>query len=280
MRSWPHTGELRGVVHLSHGMGEHADLYDGLATTLSRHGLAVYAHDLRGHGLSMTDGPGHLGDDGWNRLVDDLRVLAELLRERHPGLPLVLMGHSMGSYAVQQLMLDHGHLLDGAVLAGTTALDGLLDRLAREPDRLDYYNARFQPTRTRYDWLSRDDAFVDAFLADPRCAFPLDGAGLRDMHAAAPRLARPRGVPPGLPLYVVVGDRDPLNDGLALSDLLVRRYRAAGLVDITYRTYRAARHQLLYETNSAEITADLIGWLTRVTDRRSSEMSPPLENTC
>lgn len=266
VHEWRPTGKSRGIVHLTHGMGEHAGIYDELATTLSRRGFAVYASDLRGHGLSIKDWPGRLGKDGWNLLVADLIALTDVERARHPGKPLVLVGHSMGSYAVQQIIMEHGELLDGAVLAGTTALDGLIDRLGGLPDRISYYNAGFEPARTRFDWLSRDAAFVDAFMADPLCAFSLDNDGLRDMYAAAPRLADPATVPSRLPLYVMVGDRDPLNDRLVLSDLLVERYRAAGLADITYRTYPGARHQLFHETDSDEITADLVAWITRVTE--------------
>ncbi|SDI96568.1 Lysophospholipase, alpha-beta hydrolase superfamily [Actinokineospora alba] len=280
VHEWHPTGESRGIVHLAHGMGEHAGLYDDLAVGLSRRGFVVYAGDLRGHGLSIKDQPGRLGVDGWNLLVGELIALTELQRARHPGKPLVLVGHSMGSYAVQQVMLDHADLLDGAVLAGTTALDGLIDRLAGLPERITFYNTRFQPVRTPFDWLSRDEAFVDAFMADPLCAFPLDDDGMRDMYAAAPRLADPATVTSRLPLYVMVGDRDPLNDGLVLSDLLVQRYRAAGLADITYRTYPGARHHLFHETDSDEITADLVAWITRVTESRRPTMRSRQEAAC
>jgi alpha-beta hydrolase superfamily lysophospholipase len=171
----------------------------------------------------------------------------------------------MGSYAVQQMLLRHGDLPAGVVLTGTTALDGLLARLEEEPDRIGFYNAAFQPVRTRYDWVSRDEAFIDAFVADPLCAFPLDGDGLRDKYAAALHLAEPVSLPSRLALYVMVGECDPLNAGLTLSDLLVRRYRRAGLADVTYRTYPGARHHLLNEIGSDEITADLAAWIGRVT---------------
>lgn len=265
VHEWGHEREPRGVVLLSHGMGEHGGLYAGLAVTLIRHGYLVYAPDHRGHGRSMKGGPGHLGRDGWNLLVADLRLLAEHLRTRHPHVPIVLVGHSMGSYAVQQFLLDDGDLPAAAALIGTTALDGLIARLERAPDRIGFYNAGFQPARTPYDWITRDETFIDAFTTDPLCAFPLDGDGLRNMYAAAPRLAVPATVPSRLPLHVMVGERDPLNAGLVLSDLLVRRYRNAGLTDITYRTYPDARHHLLNELNGDEVTADLVAWIERVT---------------
>ncbi|GAA2620068.1 alpha/beta hydrolase [Actinomadura fulvescens] len=265
VHEWPPAKGARGVVQLSHGMGEHAARYRRLAEALSAEGFAVYGNDHRGHGLSMNGRPGHLGEDGWNRLVADMATLTRLLKERHPDLPLVLIGHSMGSSAVQHFLLDHGDLLDGAVLAGTTALDGQLAMLERARSRHELYNAGFQPVRTRYDWLSRDEAQVDAYISDPLCGTPLDADGMRDMHAAAARLACPESVPAGLPLYVMVGSRDPLNAGLTLSDLLVSRYRAAGLTDLTYRAYPGARHELFNETNADEIIADLVAWVAGVT---------------
>ncbi|REE95195.1 alpha/beta fold hydrolase [Thermomonospora umbrina] len=260
---WPAHGEARGVVQIVHGMGEHAGRYAAFAEALTTYGYAVYANDHRGHGRTMKGEPGRLGPDGWNLLVADVVALTELLCSRHPGLSIVLFGQSMGSYAVQQFLLDHGDLVEGVVLTGTTALDGLLKAMGAA-GREDYYNAPFQPVRTGCDWLSRDDAEVDAFIADPLCGFALDENGLRDMYAAAPRLADPSTVPAGLPLCVAVGDRDPLNAGLSLSDLLVERYRAAGLTDITYRAYGGARHELLHETNRDEVQADLVAWITRV----------------
>ncbi|MFI6517057.1 alpha/beta fold hydrolase [Spirillospora sp. NPDC050679] len=261
---WPARGRTRGLVQIAHGMGEHAGRYAALAAALTRRGYDVYANDHRGHGQTMKGEPGRLGPDGWNLLVADMVVLTERLRTRHPDLPVVLVGHSMGSFAAQQYLLDHGDLLDGAVLSGTAALDGLIRVIGDGGDRLAFYNAPFRPGRTDYDWLSRDEAEVDEYIADPRCGFALDADGLRDMYASAGRLADPAPVPPGLPLYVMVGDRDPLNAGLGLSDLLVGRYRNAGLTDITYRVYPGARHELLHETNREEAQADLVSWIARV----------------
>nr|WP_026341689.1 alpha/beta fold hydrolase [Actinomadura atramentaria] len=266
--AWPAPGAPRGVVQIAHGMGEHGARYGRFARTLNGRGYAVYAADHRGHGRTAKEGPGTLGDDGWNRLVGDQVRLTELLRARHPGVPVVLVGHSMGSFAAQQYVLDHADLVDGLVLTGTTALDALLaaaEAAGGSDDRFAAFNAAFEPARTPFDWLSRDEAEVDAYLADPFCGFALDPRGMRDLDASAPRLADATGVPADLPLYVAVGDRDPLNGGLALSDLLVRRYREAGLTDVTYRAYAGARHEILNETNRDEVESDLVAWIDRVT---------------
>ncbi|MFD4460747.1 alpha/beta fold hydrolase [Nocardia sp. NPDC058480] len=269
VRSWlPTETEPRGVVQIAHGMGEHSDRYGHLAERLSGLGFAVYADDHRGHGLTMGQVPGDLGPDGWNLLVADEVALTEILRERHPGLPVTLIGHSLGSFAVQQYLLDRSDLVDEVVLSGTTAVDGLFGEIAAAGgDLTGFFNAQFQPTRTDADWISRDEAQVDAYNADPWCGFAIDDANMGLLAAnAQTRLSDPSTVRSDLPIYVMVGDKDPLNDKLRLSDLLVRRYRDAGLDDITYAVYADARHEVLNETNRDEVEADLLAWITRARD--------------
>lgn len=265
VREWLPAGAPVGIVQIAHGMGEHSGRYTHLAERLAAQGYAVYANDHRGHGHSMSGAAGDLGANGWNLLVDDLVNLTRRLRDKHPGIPLALMGHSLGSFAVQQYILDHSALVDDVVLCGTTAVDGLFaDIAAAEGDLLGLFNARFQPTRTPADWLSRDEAQVDAYIAHPWCGFEIDAANMALLaEVAAQRLSKPVTVPTDLPLYIMVGDRDPLNDALRLSDLLIERYHRAGLTDITYRTYPGARHEILNEINRDEVEADLIAWLTR-----------------
>lgn len=275
VHTWLPEGEARGVVQIAHGMGEHAARYAPLAEHLTGLGFVVHAGDHRGHGLSMHAGAGHFGEDGWNLLVEDIAALTRIARDRHPGVPVILLGHSMGSFAAQQYLLDHAALVDGVALSGTTAVDGLLAGLAEAARQaaeagvdgggvFDAFNAAFAPNRTEADWLSRDEKQVDAYLADPLCGFAADDRGMADMGAAAGRLAVPEGIPAGLPVYVLVGDHDPLNARLALSDLLVARYREAGLTDLTYRSYEGARHEVLNETNRDEVVADLTAWIERV----------------
>ncbi|MEV6210073.1 alpha/beta fold hydrolase [Kitasatospora sp. NPDC051914] len=271
VHEWLPGGPPRGVVQLAHGMGEHACRYARLAASLTAQGYAVYAADHRGHGRTITDTPGHLGTDGWNLLVQDMVTLSDLVEDRHPGLPLVLVGHSLGSFASQQYILDHSERLAGVALSGTTALDRLLTALAAAGgDAAAAFNAPFEPARTPCDWLSRDAAQVDAYLADPLCGFALDARGMEDLAAAAHRLAFPEGVRPDLPVYVAVGDRDPLNAELALSDVVVERYRHAGLTDVTYRTYAGARHEILNETNREEVAAELVAWILCVTSHATA----------
>jgi alpha-beta hydrolase superfamily lysophospholipase len=267
---WDPDGEPAGVVQLTHGMGEHALRYDELAGVLNARGLVVYAQDHRGHGATARSEAdyGVLGTDGWAELVADIGRLTDLVRADHPELPLILLGHSMGSFAVQQYLLDHTDRVDAAVLTGTAAIDLLEPGLDLDnPLELSAFNAPFQPARTDYDWLSRDPARVDAYVADPRCGFSLDVPSTKAMFEGARRVADPAElakIRSDLPLYLAVGELDPVHGSLALLDPLVERYRAAGLTDITVKVYPGARHELVNETNRDEVFADLVSWISRV----------------
>jgi alpha-beta hydrolase superfamily lysophospholipase len=266
---WDPPGEPRAAVQLTHGMGEHARRYEHVATALSDAGHVVYAQDQRGHGATADpDQFGDLGKGSWNALVDDIGLLSARIRAEHPGLPLILLGHSMGSFAVQQYLLDHGDDVDGVVLTGTAVIDLLEPALdLDQPLDLTMFNAPFQPARTEYDWLSRDEKVVDAYVADPLCGFGIDTDSAKSMFVGARRLADPAqlaALRSGLPVYIAVGEADPVNGGLTLLTPLTDRLSAAGLTDVTVVTYPEARHEVLNETNSDEVIASLLAWVDRV----------------
>ena len=267
---WDPVGQPRGAVQLTHGMGEHVQRYDALARAITGRGLVAYGQDHRGHGATArsADELGQLGPDGWSQLVGDIDLLVSRIRDEQPGLPLVLLAHSMGSFAVQQYLLDHSDRVNAVVLTGTTALDQLEPALDLDkPIDLAMFNAAFEPARTEFDWLSRDEAIVDAYIADPRCGFGIDTDAAKDMFAGARRVADPgqvAAVRSDLPLYIAAGELDPVNANLALLNVLAGRYRAAGLTDVTVRTYPGARHEILNETNRDQVVADILEWIDQV----------------
>ena len=276
---WDPPGQPRAAIQVTHGMGEHALRYEKFAQAMNGHGLVVYAQDHRGHGASAGQGElGDLGEGGWPELVADIGLLSAGIRARHPGLPLILLGHSMGSFAVQQYLLDHSADADAVILTGTAVIDLLEPALdLDQPLDLTMFNAAFQPARTDYDWLSRDEAVVDAYLADPRCGFGIDTRSAKAMFAGARRLADPGEVAamrPDLPVYIAVGESDPVNGQLTLLTPLAERYRAAGLADVTVRTYPQARHEILNEINNAEVVAAIASWVDGVLS--SASLSRPV----
>jgi alpha-beta hydrolase superfamily lysophospholipase len=256
-----------GVLQITHGMGEHALRYAELAAVLVASGWTVVAQDHRGHGASADseDVLGQIGTAGWAALVSDIAVVREHAVAEAGGLPFVLFGHSMGSFAVQQYLPANSAPLDGVVLTGTAALDLLEPALDLDaPLDLAMFNAPFAPARTDFDWLSRDPERVDAYIADAFTGFGLDVDGTKGLFAGARVLAEPDAladVRADLPVYIAVGDSDPVNAGLALVQPLFDRYVAAGLSDVELKVYPGARHELTNETNRYEFAADLIRWL-------------------
>jgi alpha-beta hydrolase superfamily lysophospholipase len=255
----------RAVLQVAHGMGEHARRYQAPLAPLISAGWAVYADDHRGHGLTAS-GPealGDFGDNGAELVIEDLRRLTSLARAEHPDLPLILMGHSLGSFFAQAFVFDHSHAIDGLVLSGTTAFG---DRTG-PVRRLDEIRIDGETPRTPFDWLSRDVAQVDAYIADPLCGFSRKPNAADSFARVTARLKDPAEIArirKDLPIYVFVGDKDPINDDLKLLEPLTRRYREAGLSDLTIKVYPGGRHEMLNETNRDEVVADLGAWLERV----------------
>jgi alpha-beta hydrolase superfamily lysophospholipase len=267
---WGGEAPARGVLQLAHGMGEHAQRYREPLAPLTEQGIVIYANDHRGHGATALDRAalGDFGPQGFSALVDDMTQLTMKIMEREPGVPIVLMGHSMGSFAAQLYALDNNALIDGLVLSGSAALDLLVAAMMNSGSAgLEAFNAAFEPARTPFDWLSRDPAEVDKYIADPLCGFSAQPTSALSMFGCAERMADPtalRGIRPDLPIYVFAGDTDPVNGGLALLQPLVERYRAAGIVNIATDYYPAGRHEMLNETNREEVVGKLATWLLSV----------------
>ncbi len=286
---WDDIGGVRLAVHALHGMAEHGGRYGRLASGLNQAGIAVWAHDHRGHGLNPTPpvGLGHFADkDGWRALLDDAYAVSEAMKASLPGVPLVLFAHSMGSFVAQALMAERGNAYSAVVLSGTggppdlreTATRGIAhaQRLAlggRAPgvwlDKLVFgtYNRPFAPNRTRFDWLSRDAGEVDAYVRDPLCGFALSAQSWLDFlegKSEAVGAGQLRRIPKDLRVHVISGSRDPVGDNLRGVDRLLRAYAEAGLSRVSHCSYEDARHELVNETNREEVTRDLVTWLNQV----------------
>jgi alpha-beta hydrolase superfamily lysophospholipase len=268
---WDPTGAPRAIVQITHGVGEYVRRYSHVAAALVAQGFAVHGQDHRGHGATAGSEPalGQIGPQGWTELVRDIGALAEAGRKQWPGVPLILLAHSLGSFATQQFLLDSSDQVDAVVMTGTGALDLLEPALDLDaPLDLALFNAAFEPGRTGFEWLSRDEGIVDAYVGDPYCGFALDTEAFKAVFAGARALADPArmaNVRSDLPLYVLEGGADPVaGPESALVVALVERYRAAGLADLTLKIYPDARHEILNETNRADVIADIVAWLDHV----------------
>lgn len=253
---WRPDGDPTAAIHILHGWAEHALRYDRLARVLADAGWAVYADDHRGHGQSgvRSDTLGDLGPRGMDGVLDAVHAVSRRVAAEEPGVPLVVLGHSWGSFILQRYVRRWSDEIDAAVLTGTTYRDPAAPPTERPPA-----NAAFEPARTPYDWLSRDEAEVDLYVSDPLCGFEI----MQSTPASSRRMftddAR-TDVATTLPLLIINGSDDPVGGevgGKALAD----HYRSLGLEDVTLLAYPGGRHEMFNETNRDEVTADLLAWL-------------------
>ena len=280
------TGQVRCVLQVVHGMAEYAERYEEFAAFLVERGFVVTGDDHLGHGKSVGQG-GKQGyfceQDPATVLVRDVHRLKKLTEELYPGVPYVLMGHSMGSFITRNYLCRYGTGISGAVIMGTGMQPkAVLDmarlvagiqklfcgsgHVSRLLDRLAFggYGRGITDRRTAFDWLSRDIERVDRYIADPMCGFTFTVNGFGALFELVLRLYSPENlaaVPRELPVFMVSGDADPVGDygkGVRRAyDSLV----AAGLTDIRLKLYPGGRHELLNETNRSQVMQDICRWV-------------------
>ncbi|WP_195254296.1 alpha/beta fold hydrolase [Merdimmobilis hominis] len=281
----PMEGDCKGIVQISHGMCEYIGRYDPFLRFLAQHGYVACGNDHIGHGHSSPD-EDHLGymggmeGDRW--IVEDLHRFNRIVRKTHPGLPCVMLGHSMGSFAARVYAAQYGHTLAGLILSGTGGknpaaplgekLARALSRRAGERERTPVltrlifqdYNRAFEPRRTDSDWLTRDNDLVDRYIDDPFCTFTFTNSAyaalLRLHHQANSRKTFQR-TPKELPVYLFSGDKDPVGGNGEGVAQVFRRYNEAGLWDVELKLYPDGRHEMLNELNRQEVYKDVLGWL-------------------
>jgi alpha-beta hydrolase superfamily lysophospholipase len=295
---WLPDGEVRAVVQISHGMAEHGARYTHVADALNERGYAVYADDHRGHGKTAAtdDDLGFFAEErGWARVLDDLYRLNRRAVDEHPDVPVFLFGHSMGSFLAQQYLFTFPATIQGLVLSGSglpraraAEAGALLARteISRQGPRgrslvlaaavSGGYNRHFAPTRTDFDWLSRDEDQIDAYVADPHCGFLLTNRMWLDLFSGLRvirQIERLESVPPEMPIYVFSGEHCAVGDFGAGVERLLDAYAEAGLYHVTSKRYPGGRHEMVNETNRDEVIADLGDWL----DATTAEVIRPVD---
>lgn len=295
---WLPEAEPRAAVQIIHGMAEHAARYGRFAMALTNAGFAVYAADLPGHGkTAREDELGHFADrKGWSVALASVHAVHGLIRheqrKKPSPLPIFMFGHSMGSFLLQHYLVEHGNKLAGAVLSATTGDLGALRVVGLAMLRAEAlvlgvrhrsalaeslsfktFNKKFKPARTGFDWLSRDEAGVDKYIADPLCGFRCSTGLWIELLSAGRHLtdiARLARIPKKLPILMIAGDRDPVSGGAAGPRILERAYRSAGLGDVSVSIHEDGRHELLNDTCREVVTSEVTEWLVNhLPERRS-----------
>ncbi len=284
---WEPEGEPKAVVQIVHGIAEHIGRYEGFAEYLNSQGILVVAEDHMGHGGSVgeKDTRGYF-TGGWFKAVQDTYRLLRNTRMDYPDLPYFLLGHSMGSFMVRTLMAKHPDCgLSGVILSGTGWIHPALINTASAACTLAGKRSGFQRTnsllqamvfggnnnriehkRTAYDWLSRDNKVVDAYIADPMCGFPATVGLLRDMMTGLRYIQDPvhlQKMNTSTPVLFISGSEDPVGGYGQGVRQAVNAFRDAGMEDVILKLYPMCRHELLNEINKEEVYGYILSWLGR-----------------
>lgn len=287
VNQWLPAGEqLRGVVQIAHGVAEYGKRYAPFAEFLCEQGYAVLANDHLGHGASqIPDAPMvYLGEHhGWWHVVEDMEQLRLYIAEEFPQVPVVLFGHSMGSFLTRSHMLRHPGAYDAYILCGTgqpgalTIQSGkfLADRKIRKQGKRGYspllermafgsYNQKFAPNRTSFDWGSLNEDNVDAYLADPLCGGAATLGLFRDMFEGLGYITRRenlRQLDPKAPILLISGEDDPVGGMGKGVKKAFEGFQAAGAEDVEMKLYPKLRHEILNEKCAQVVYTEISQWL-------------------
>ncbi|WP_300281545.1 alpha/beta hydrolase [Peptacetobacter sp.] len=278
--------KIKGIVQISHGMAENAKRYEGFAKKLTDSGYIVYIHDHRGHGESedSLENLGYLArENGFDFLVEDMKLLTNIIRKENQGVPVYLFGHSMGSFAAQKYLIDYSDSINAIILSGScgdfgtelkmiTPIISCIEKVHGERHRskiLDNLifggnNKQFKNPRTKFDWLSRDEKEVDKYIADNKCGFLCTTAFYRDFINGLKYIENKKNLSKltkCVPILILSGDKDPIGKNGKGVQNLYERYKAFGVKDVSMKLYKDARHEILNETNKDEVMQDIVEWL-------------------
>jgi alpha-beta hydrolase superfamily lysophospholipase len=293
---WIPGSQPKAVLHIIHGMAEHALRYRRLAEKLTAAGIEVWAADQRGHGKTaeLDINPagsggllGHCADDrGFSPVTMDINAINTEIKKTKK-LPVFLLGHSWGSFIVQNYIEEYSYdsKINGCILSGTRGPDNLkvkaglplLKLIAsisgqRNGSKMSKtladgsYNKPFKPNRTQFDWLSRDNEEVDKYVSDPLCGFLCSSGFYRDLAGLLldiHQFDRMDRINRTLPVYVFSGSADPVGSMGASTTALVNTYRKLGINDLEFVLYPGARHETLNETNREEVIDNLLSWINK-----------------
>lgn len=281
-RVWLPEGAPRAVVQLVHGMAEHIARYDATAKRMNAAGFIVVGHTYLGHGEQAKVLGWFAEQNGWDALVDDIHALRRQTQDEFSGLPYFLLGHSMGSFLVRTYCQRYEAGLAGVILSGTGHFAPMLVNaglviaelqclfgMEKKPSMLlqnmsfGSYGKAFAPSRTAFDWLSKDTAIVDRYVADPYCGFPFTAGGYRDFFQGLGTLtpSHLRTMDKNVPVRLFSGAVDPVGECGAGVKATAAELTAAGITDVTYTLYPNCRHETLNEVERETVWADLVAWL-------------------
>lgn len=278
--------EPRAIVQIIHGIAEYIDRYDEFMSFLADNGIIAVGTDHLGHGKSIEseEQTGFFAyDNGWDYVVRDEEVLRLAMHENYPELPIIVFGHSMGSFMARTLLIRYPDAFNAAIISGTgnqgaalvngglfmgnlvTGLKGahhyskFLNNLA-----FGSYNEIYDNPKTEYDWLSRDEANVQKYIDDPLCGFIPSCSLFRDMMTGVKFITNKKNLTAmnkDMPVYFMSGDMDPVGECGKGVQKAYNNFLEAGMKDVSIKLYPGGRHEMLNEINKDEVYTDILAWL-------------------
>lgn len=284
LHTWKPDVEAIGALHILHGMAEHAERYGDFAQYMVQKGYAVYAHDHRKHGESLGHGE-EVGifsrQDTFEHMVKDVHMIQTYIRQIQKDVDIVLIGHSMGSMICRRYLQEYGQEVKKAVLIGTMFSEKALCTMGillgkviamLSPSKrnaflnrlmVGSFNKSFEPGRTAFDWLSRDEKQVDKYIQDPSCGYYYNPQfyneflkGILAGHKKSNIIKTTH-----MPLLFISGSNDPVGFNSAGVKQVIALYKELGYDEITLKLFTGARHELLNEINKGEIYHYIANWI-------------------
>ena len=285
---WVPEGKAIGILQIAHGMAEYIDRYDEVACFFAEKGFVVTGEDHLGHGKSVPEG-GTYGyfckQDPATVAVRDIHRLKKITQEKYPGLPYIILGHSMGSFMLRNYLFRYGSGIQGAVLCGTgyvpqpLILSGLMiakvqgillgdKHVSKLLDKIAFgaYGKRIKNPKTGYDWLAANEETVDKYMKDPMCGFTFPVNGFKTLFTLIARTNQAENLqkmPKELPVLFLSGEEDPVGDYGKGVKKAYSDFEKADMKGIRMKLYAGSRHEIFNEKNREEVCKELYSWILK-----------------
>lgn len=285
---WAPDGKPAAVLQIAHGVTEHILRYEAFAEYMTKKGFIVVGNDHLGHGTSIAEGgrPMYFGPAGsWDWVAQDFYTCKLLTEKKYPDIPYTVLGFSLGSFLVRTYLIQHPGEADAAILVGTGQISSveisvaklLTNREAQKTGEenpnpvikklaFENYNKFFSPNRTEFDWLCSDDESLDEYIADPLRGDIMSAGLFREMlngMTFTAKLKNMKKMDKNMPVLLVSGDRDPVGAYGKGVLAVCRKFKKAGINDISMKLYPGLRHNVLGENCREEVYRDLYHWLKK-----------------
>jgi len=274
------------VLQIAHGMAEYAERYKHFAEFLTEKGIIIYANDHRGHGKTAKELKEHgffALNNGWHKVVDDMKILSQIIKEKHPELPFFIFGHSMGSLLTRTYICNSIIIPKGIILSGTSGNPGIIRFVAKFIvflfknfkgkrarakllDKMTFgeFNKKIKKPKTPFDWLNTDEGEVNKYINDPLCGQLFTVQFFDDLLTGLGYIFNKKNIaliPKDLPLLMISGKEDPVGDFGKGVEKSYKLYKKAGLKNLTITLYPAMRHEIINEKNKLTVYNDIYNFL-------------------